>query len=133
MAVALLGDVPANFLVFASLQIMEAVLGREGFGFCRLDGTITKTSDRQKIVNRFNKDHKLLGGWRATSIGAITVVSVGAECPSCVALYGVSSSAACLLTTGVGAVGLTLTGADRCVLPHTMLCACARGCPSPIS
>lgn len=49
----------------------------KGIKYSRIDGTITESADRQKIVNQFNSD---------TSLKVM------------------------LLTTGVGGVGLTITG-----------------------
>ncbi|XP_014678713.1 PREDICTED: DNA excision repair protein ERCC-6-like [Priapulus caudatus] len=65
------------------LDIIERVLKNKGFKVMRMDGTITKTQERERRVNKFQRD------------------------PS----YSVF-----LLTTQVGGVGLTLTGADRVVI-----------------
>jgi SNF2 family DNA or RNA helicase len=72
------------------LDIIEKVLDKipvashEGSAqYVRIDGSIIKPEDRQRIVARFNENEALN---------------------------------ACLLTTGVGSLGLTLTGADRVVI-----------------
>ncbi|XP_063964161.1 DNA excision repair protein ERCC-6-like [Lytechinus pictus] len=65
------------------LDIVEKILKARGFKLMRLDGTITKMSDREDRISRFQRDHS----------------------------YSVF-----LLTTQVGGVGLTLTGANRVVI-----------------
>jgi hypothetical protein len=40
---------------------MEVVMGSAGYGYCRLDGTIAKTADRQRVVDKFNADPSKLG------------------------------------------------------------------------
>lgn len=79
----LLALVTATAMNGFRLQIIQAVLSYRRITYERIDGDVTKTADRQAIVNRFN-----------------TTPSIRV----------------CLLTTGVGAYGLTLTGADRVIV-----------------
>ncbi len=65
------------------LDIIGASLAARSISYVRLDGTVNKTEDRQKLIDSFNKG------------GASNVF---------------------LLTTQVGGLGITLTGADRAII-----------------
>ncbi|XP_064642287.1 DNA excision repair protein ERCC-6-like [Lineus longissimus] len=65
------------------LDIIQRVLQEEGHKIMRLDGTVKFTSEREELVQKFQRD---------------------------------SSYNVFLLTTQVGGVGLTLTGADRVII-----------------
>lgn len=77
----------SRVLIFSNskrmLDVVGALLREQACTFRRIDGDITDTRVRARIVDEFNRDTRI---------------------------------AACLLTTGVGALGLTLTGANRVVI-----------------
>lgn len=82
------------------LNFMEAEvdkhLGRQGFSHLRVDGDV-KTEDRARYIRAFNRNEPVVG------------------------LGGEEKRWDCLfLTTGVGALGIEITGADRVILfqPH---------------
>ena len=74
-------------LVFSeSLKMLDIIalnLDIMNMRYIRLDGSIKKGSERQRLVDSFNED---------------------SACP------------VCLITTGVGGVGFTITGADRVII-----------------
>eukprot|EP00891_Asterochloris_glomerata_P006698 jgi/Astpho2/6698/gw1.00101.139.1_t len=65
------------------LDILQAAIQDRGYTFCRIDGSIASTAERQNLVESFQTD---------TSIPIF------------------------LLTSQVGGLGLTLTGADRVII-----------------
>jgi DNA excision repair protein ERCC-6 len=79
-------------------QEVEKHLARRGFTHLRVDGD-TKKEDRQRLIRTFNKNEPLL--------------TVGGE-------EGEQTWDCLFLSTGVGALGIEITGADRVIIfqPH---------------